>query len=135
MSAWKIGDWAYRGYELVQVKELYKDKVTCVTTGFISMSGNIDEELCPQNIENKIIAQTLATYWDRIRTARGSVGLNHPDLSRRFEDFAYRAMTSTDDERVKIMEAASKFQGDCSEKMDEMTQARVDGTYLFNRNR
>lgn len=134
-NGWAIGDWAYKGYELVQVKEMDGTEVRSVTTGFIVSSSNHYEQwLFPQTLANKQIAETIEIYWDRLRNARGGCTLNHPDINRKFEDFAYRAMTAEGDERKAILEAALNFQRECSEKLQDLTLARVDDVYIFNRN-
>ena len=135
-TKWKIGDWAYKGYELVQVKEMDGDEVRSVTTGFImSSSNNFEERLFPQTMANKLVAETIEVYWDRVRNARGGCTLNHPDLNRKFEDFAWQAMSLPEGEaRIPVMEAAAKFQQQCSQKLSDMIFTRVDDVFLFNRN-
>jgi len=133
---WKIGDWAYNGYELVQVKKMDGDEVRCVTTGFIQWSSNNYEQyLFPQTLANKQVAETIEVYWDRLRNARGGCTLNHPDLNRKFKDFAWQAMSLPEGEaRNSVMEAALKFQQECSQKLSDMILTQVDDVFLFNRN-
>lgn len=137
VKGWTVGDWAYNGYKLVQVKEMRGTEVRSVTTGFIeSSSSNYEEQLFPQTLANKRIAETIEIYWHRLSDARGCCMLNHPDLNRKFEEFAFLAMSAVpgSEEQKEIMERAAKFQQQCSEKLREVSVIRVDDVFMFNRN-
>ena len=136
-NGWAVGDWAYKGYELVQVKEMDGTRVSDLTTGFIRMSSNdFSDRLFRQTLSNKQIAETIEIYYNRITQARGGCMLNHPDINRKFEEFAWRAMAAEPEgqEQKEIMEEAREVQQKCSERLQDAILIQVDGVYVFNHN-
>jgi len=67
-----------------------------------------------------------------LRKSKGEIALNHPDLNRKFEGFAYEAMSLPEGEkRNAVIEAAGEFQRKCSDKLFDLIHTEIDGVHIF----
>ena len=97
MIKWKEGDWAIRGYDVVQIKKVEKDgRVTDVSDGHFSLgSYDVRDTLRPLTLANKSIADSVNAAMWRLHRHKNNQGLNFPDIARQAEDFSVGIIDGT----------------------------------------
>lgn len=120
----KKGDWVIYDREIVHIMET--EPHLEYSTGIIRGSNAWRDGMRPLTLQNKVIAQSMEHYYDKLRELDGSASFNFPDISRYFSSLA--------------LEAIDGDAADCSaayKKAQEFVQAAhgyqkvIDGVRLF----
>jgi hypothetical protein len=80
----KVGDWVYFDFELNQVKEVMKNRITSVTTGVISCGG-YELKCYPISLGIKLISENVEYYSKKLHELDGF--LNFPDIHGKLCDY------------------------------------------------
>ena len=90
MINWKVGDWAIRGYDIVQIIRVEPDgRVTDVSDGHFSYgSWDVRDMLRPFTLKNKSIAMTVDSKMDELHRHKRNNLLNFPDIARKAEELS-----------------------------------------------
>jgi hypothetical protein len=119
------GDWCIYEMDIVQIKKM--EPHVEYSNGIIAGSGRgLAQFFRPLTLENKVIAETMDHYYEKLRDMDGSAGFNFPDICRYFSDLVLDAIDGGDDACRAAYEKAKNFvrlANDC--------QKVIDGVHLF----
>lgn len=120
----KVGDWGYHEFELVQVTEI-DDNWVIVTTGRIESCGNIN--LYPLSIGSKLTSEYVSYYKEELRKVGRN--LNWPDIHRKYVSMWKDIVEETDDKRREELHYdVRNFTSRCIESLND---ASVDNVKIF----
>ena len=92
---WKVGDWCFFEYELVQIKEVEKDgRVTCLSDGYFK-TGSFDarDRIFPLDLQGEIISEYFESKYKTLKRLQGSQALNFPGIHKWFVQEWVRQMS------------------------------------------
>jgi hypothetical protein len=128
MTNWKLNDFCFWEYELVQITEIKDGRIREVTTGYISAgSSDFSDRILPITIKTKIISEAFKEYSNRLHSM--NCGLNYPDIHRYLVNKWYEACLLNNNEAIKIIyDEINKFILD----LKEITYSKtVNGIKVF----
>lgn len=132
MKKFKLGDWVVFGLKIGQITELDEDGMASFSDGFIQTSGRIGGRFRELTTDNKRIAESMATYYARMRSIDGEGGFNYPDICRHFEQLSLEAIDANrfemPQEVKRCFDAAIEFIQDARDY-----KAEIQGVRLFRR--
>lgn len=118
------GDWCIYDLEIVQI--MATEPYVEYSTGFIRGGNATRGNLRPLTLQNKVIIESMDSYYERLRDMDGSVGFNSPDISRYFADLS---RTAIDGDKKQSEAAFEKAQAFVRAARDY--QKIIDGIALF----
>lgn len=122
---WKVGDFAFTNYELVEIIEMDGDDVddiTSVSTGVIRTSGYMNNVTFPLTLRIKNISDSVAYYSKELHAIKRN--LNHPDLHRELVKRWVEMCEEKDDTKVKDkMTSLQAF-------IDKIKEAATENVYV-----
>jgi hypothetical protein len=127
----KVGDWVICDCRICQVQEVEDGRVTEVSDGCITHSGN-SLDCRPLTLANKSITERIVGYEDRLNGLPGRNALNWPDIHRFFERLVMDAIdycTTSDKRPDAFYDKAAKFFEAVKNKLQDVDE--VDGIRIF----
>ena len=123
--AWKEGDWAINGRDIVQIKKIDDEGWMDVSDGSFATYGRLGDRLRPLTLRNKRLAEYFEYYYKELRNIRGEGGFNYPDINRYFNELTLSAI---DDEK-NVQEYCNK----ASNFVEEAKNYKpvIDNVHLF----
>ena len=77
----KVKDWCFCEFELVQIQKIEDGQIHGVTDGYIDHGGNLTNECFPLNFEVILISEKFRDYWNAIiKTCHPKTGNAHSRL-------------------------------------------------------
>ena len=126
-TTYKVGDFAYHEFTLVQVVEVNNGHVNLVDEGGIKCGGrDLEKEMVPLTIDNKVISENFHGIYDVLQS-KGSTGLNYPAFHREMEDMWYEACTNPD-RSSELIAKATKFVWDI---LSMQSNTQIEGIPLM----
>ena len=105
----KVDDWVYHEFELVQIKEIEDDKVTKVTDGvFSTWSMDLNKYCFPIDMEIKQISDMVKEHYQEINNINFRC-LNLPDIHRKFVEYWVEMCESVNEEQDFYIDIKSKY--------------------------
>ena len=76
-----VGQWVFFEFKLACIEQIEEDRVTKVTTGYMSCSSfNISQNCFPLDVHGKIVSEEFDHQYDKLYTKWKHSHLNWPDL-------------------------------------------------------
>jgi len=125
MAEFKDGAWAIYELKIVQIAKISGGKAE-YSDGFIRGYGAHIEHFRPLSLRNKVVIETLDTYYNRIRDLDGSAGFNFPDIHRYFSEVALEGIDGDDAALGAAYDKAQTFV-----RAARDYQKTIDGVRLF----
>lgn len=131
------GDWCFCEFKLQQIQKMDGERITSVSDGYISLSGNDLSDKCfPLDMNFKTISDEFF-YWHRKFHDLQNTALNYPDLHRELVS-RWIEVCNRKDEEDFINESFSKlsnFYNEVINKVSELQNISVDGVSIFVKNK
>lgn len=131
-NKWKVGDWCFFDYELVQIQKVENGNVRSVSTGIIGSSGNLSERCFPLSLEIVRLSGYAKSWSDKLRSVTPSV-LNYPDIHRKLVEIWVEGCESiaNEDAEKTTYESLRVFCEAILERLDEAKQFNVGGVRVL----
>lgn len=88
MTEYKVGDWVFYEFRLVQIKEIEEGKVTQISDGFFSTFGlDLGHNIVPLTLKNKCVSDRTRVVYENLYESAGSSKwkyLNWPEIHPKF---------------------------------------------------
>ncbi len=129
----KVHDFIFCEFELQQVVEMNDSKVTKVTNGFFTMSGNDLTDRCyPLNLNIKCASDGVK-YWSKEFHKLNHNSLNHPDLNRELIRRWVDICENIENKKVvkELYDDLDKFGQAVINKVRDLKYEEIEGVRLF----
>ena len=136
---YKVGDWCFHNFELVQILEMEEGNITEVSTGVIrTSSSSLNDRCFPLDLGIKNISSTTKYWYDKLHSSDNR-SLNYPDIVRELERLwagVCDIYIKEGKESSRLEEANSKiaiFAKKIIEQVENTRDIYVEGVRIFSR--
>lgn len=132
MKKWKVGDWCFCQFKLMQIVEMEGDVVTSVTDGSFRLSSSSLNNVCFElNLRNKNISDTVAYYSDKVHQLKHNA-LNHPDINRELiKRWVEMCLTNGERELKEMYESIGRFYQQIHSYVDTERYKTIEGVSII----
>ena len=133
-KSFKIDDWVYYEFELVQVREIENDKVTKVSDGsFNTWANDLNPYCFPMNMDMKKISDYVKSVFDDIKEYNLNC-LNYPDIKRKFVEYWVEMCEnyhSDYDKYITIKTKFATFVNELTTKLNEIQNLYINDVKII----
>ena len=129
-----VGQWVFFEFKLACIEQIEEDRVTKVTTGYMSCSSfNISQNCFPLDVHGKIVSEEFDHQYDKLYTKWKHSHLNWPDLHCWFVK-SWRELMQKRESKSEIEKGfveLQKFVSNINQTLVSLSAQTVDGVKLF----
>ena len=129
-----VGQWVFFEFKLACIEQIEEDRVTKVTTGYMSCSSfNISQNCFPLDVHGKIVSEEFDHQYDELYNKWKHSHLNWPDLHRWFVS-SWRELMQKRKSKSEIEKGfvgLQKFVSSIDQTLVSLSTQTVDGVKLF----
>ena len=129
-----VGQWVFFEFKLACIEQIEEDRVTKVTTGYMSCSSfNISQNCFPLDVHGKIVSEEFDHQYDKLYTKWKHSHLNWPDLHcwfvKSWRELMQKRKSKSEIEKGFV--GLQKFVSSIDQTLVSLSTQPVDGVKLF----
>ena len=129
-----VGQWVFFEFKLACIEQIEEDRVTKVTTGYMSCSSfNISQNCFPLDVHGKIVSEEFDHQYDKLYTKWKHSHLNWPDLHcwfvKSWRELMQKRKSKSEIEKGFV--GLQKFVSSIDQTLVSLSAQTVDGVKLF----
>ena len=129
-----VGQWVFFEFKLACIEQLAEDRVTRVTTGYMSCGAlDMSQECFPLDVLGKIVSEEFDHQYNKLYNKWKHSHLNWPDLHRWFVS-SWRELMQKRESKSEIEKGfveLQKFVSNINQTLVSLSAQTVDGVKLF----
>jgi hypothetical protein len=127
----KIGDWCFYEFKLVQIEDTEENRITAVSDGYVTRrSYDLSDRCYPMEMKVKLISDDVYYWSKQFQLVKN---LNHPDIHRKLvEIWVDMCENKNDDAKLKVLyERLNAFSETIMKKVKDLSLEEVEGVKIF----
>ena len=134
-TKYKLNDWVFYNFKLVQITKIEGVNITGVSDGFFSTYGNyLNRNIVPLTLKNKTISDSFEELYNKIHSFP-DLGWNYPDIHKCFiEQWMESCLTTNEENRKLFYRIVENLYKELDKKQYELLKLECNGIRLFKTN-